>query len=86
VMFWRGVPYRNIRPLSCFEIRRMLLRAGLQSWSMSPPRLSESEQQTLPAPARRILRLYHRVLAVPVFRQLLLAAGPFLQVVGRKEA
>jgi len=82
----RGIPYLNIRILSCFEVRRMVLRAGLPTWSMSSPYLAECEQQTLSGPARRIARLYNLLREVPVFRHLLLAVGPFLQVVGRKHA
>lgn len=85
VMLWKGIPYRNIRLLSSFELRRMLARSGLRRWAMSPPRLADCEQRTLPAPVRRLVRLYHLVLAVPIFRQLLLAVGPFVQVVGRKQ-
>lgn len=86
VRLLKGIPYRNIRLLSCFEVRRMVVRAGLRTWSMSPPRLAECEQRTLSGPARRIVRLYHLLREIPVFRHLLLAAGPFLQVVGRKRA
>lgn len=86
VRLLKGIPYRNIRLLSCFEVRRMVVRAGLRTWSMSPPRLAECEQRALSGPARRIVRLYHLLREVPVFRHLLLAAGPFLQVVGRKRA
>jgi len=85
-MVWKGIAYRNIRLLSSFELRRMLIRSGLRTWSMSPPRLAECEQRTLPGPARKIVRVYHRLREVPVFRQLLLAVGPLLQVVGRKPA
>ena len=86
VMVWKGIAYRNIRLLSSFELRRMLIRSGLRTWSMSPPRLAECEQRTLPGPARKIVRVYHRLREVPFFRQLLLAVGPLLQVVGRKPA
>lgn len=82
----KGIPYRNIRPLSSFEVRRMVVRAGLRPWSMSPPPLAECEQRTLPAWARALVRIYHGLREVPVFRHLLLAAGPLLQVVGRKQA
>ncbi len=82
----RGIPYRNIRALSFFELRRMVLRAGLQTWSMFPPRLAECELRTLSGLRRRLARLYNLLQEVPVFRHLLLAVGPFLQVVGRKHA
>lgn len=85
VMFWKGIPYRNIRLLSSVELRRMLARSGLRSWAMTPPRLADCELQTLPAPARRLAGLYHLVLGIPIFRHLLLMVGPFLQVVGRKQ-
>lgn len=86
VMLWKGIAYRNIRLLSSVELGRMLARSDLGAWSMSPAPLAQCEQQTLPGPARRIVRLYHLLREVPVVRHLLLAVGPLLQVVGRKPA
>lgn len=82
----KGIPYRNIRLLSSLELRRIVLRAGLRTWSMSPPRLAECEQQTLSGPARAMVGIYHVLREAPIFRQLLLVVGPLLQVVGRKQA
>jgi len=86
VMLCKGIAYRNIRLLSSVELGRMVARSGLRTWSVSPAPLAECEQHTLPRSARRIVQLYHLLREVPVFRHLLLAVGPLLQVVGRKPA
>lgn len=86
VTLWKGITYRNIRLLSSVELGRMLARSGLRTWSMSPAPLAKCEQQTLPGPVQRIVRLYHRLREVPIVRHLLLAIGPLLQVVARKTA
>jgi ubiquinone/menaquinone biosynthesis C-methylase UbiE/uncharacterized protein YbaR (Trm112 family) len=86
VRLMKGISYRNIRVLSCFEVRRMGVRAGLTTWSLSSPRLAECEQQTLSAGLRRVVQLYHLLQEVPIVRRLLVVVGPLLQVVGQKHA
>jgi 2-polyprenyl-3-methyl-5-hydroxy-6-metoxy-1,4-benzoquinol methylase/uncharacterized protein YbaR (Trm112 family) len=80
----KGVPYRNIRLLSRFELARMLASSGLGTWSIAPARLAAVEIQSLSPIARAAATLYQTLRTVPGIRQLLELVGPMLQAVGRK--
>jgi len=79
-----GIPYRHIRLLSSFELQRLLARAGLRAWTISPLRLTESEQQVVAGCMRLLLTLYHLLLERPFWALLLRICGPFLLIAGRK--
>jgi 2-polyprenyl-3-methyl-5-hydroxy-6-metoxy-1,4-benzoquinol methylase len=80
----KGVPYRHIRLLSCFELRRLLTRSGLQEWTISPLRIAACEQQSMTGFTRVLIAMYHALLERPVFPFFLRLLGPLLCVVGRK--
>jgi hypothetical protein len=64
----------------------MVVRAGLGDLVDVSPAWRSPGAAILSGAARTIVRLYHLLREVPIFRHLLLAAGPFLQIVGRKHA
>ena len=80
----KGIPYRHIRLLSYFELRRLLFRVGLREWTISPPRIAECEQKTVSGFTRILITIYHTLLELPIFSFVLQIIGPFLQVMGRK--
>jgi SAM-dependent methyltransferase len=80
----KGVPYRNIRLLSPFALRRLFGGAGLRHWTITPPRIAACEVETLSGPARRLIPIYHALRELPLVSSLLRLFGPLLQVVGRK--
>lgn len=80
----KGIPYRHIRLLSWFDLRRLLARSGFRRWHIAPSRIMECEQQAVSSAARKLIRVYHALLALPVFSLLSCVFGPSLQVVGRK--
>lgn len=80
----KGVPYRNIRLLSAFELRRMLSGSGLREWKISTPRIAPCEASSVSGFARSLIALYHALRELPLFSLLLQLFGPLLQIVGRK--
>jgi ubiquinone/menaquinone biosynthesis C-methylase UbiE len=79
-----GIPYRHIRLLSLFELRRLLARSGLREWLISPPRIAECEQKLASKFGRALILVYHGLREYRLCSFLLQVTGPFLQVVGRK--
>jgi SAM-dependent methyltransferase len=82
----KGMPYRHIRLLSRFELRRLLSRSGLRGWTISPPPIAACEQRAVARFGRVLIRLYHTLRRLPGFSFLLQIFGPFLQVVGQKRS
>lgn len=80
----KGVPYRHIRLLSRFELRRLLSRSGLREWIISAPRIAECEQKLVSGFTQFLISIYHALRQFPGFSFFLQISGPFLQVVGRK--
>jgi 2-polyprenyl-3-methyl-5-hydroxy-6-metoxy-1,4-benzoquinol methylase len=80
----RGIPYRNIRLLSAFEIRRRLAVAGLDG-TLSAPRIPDHELRLVSRPARALIAIYHALRRLPLFSSLLRLLGPALQVIGRRQ-
>jgi len=80
----KGIPYKHIRLLSFFELRRLLARSGLREWAIFPPRISECELKVLPGPVQVLIALYHLLLKLPFCSFLLRIIGPLLQVAGRR--
>jgi SAM-dependent methyltransferase len=80
----KGVSYRHIRLLSCFELGRLLSGSGIGEWTISPPRIAECEQKAVSVFTRVLITMYHALRELPLFSFVLKAFGPFLQVVGRK--
>jgi SAM-dependent methyltransferase len=76
----RGHPYRHVRLVSVFELRRMLSRTPFQSCRIELPEVSEAEQEGLAPRERALVALYNRLKSWPVLRWLLLLFGPLLQV------
>ena len=80
----KKIPYRNIRLLSCFELRRLLSRSGLKEWSIGPARIAECELNVVSGFTRVLIRIYHALLARPLFSSVLRIFGPLLEVVGQR--
>jgi len=84
-VYWKkGIRYRHIRLPSRFELKRMLSESAFRSWSISPPRITESEQARASRFEQNLIRLYHWLRQLPVFSFLFQIFGPFLQIIGRK--
>jgi SAM-dependent methyltransferase len=81
----RGVPYEHIRLLSSFELRRMVCRTPFGRCRITLPTFSAEEQEGLSARERFLIRGYHKVKNWPVVHQGLLAVGPVLQLICRRE-
>ena len=84
VQLVKGIPYRHIRLLSCFELRRLLMRSGFREWKIFPPCIAECEQKDASGFARVLIKICNMLLELPIFPLVLEVFGPFLQVVGRK--
>jgi ubiquinone/menaquinone biosynthesis C-methylase UbiE len=80
----KGLPYKHIRLLSYYELRRFLSHSGLREWTVSPPRIAEYEQKTVSDFARLLIGVYHAFRKLPIFSSFLRLFAPFLQIVGRK--
>lgn len=80
----KRIPYRHIRLVSWFELRRLLSRSALREWAISPPRIAQCEQHAVSRFTRALIAIYHMLRELPVFSFVLQVFGPFLQVVGRK--
>ncbi|MFO0809729.1 MAG: methyltransferase domain-containing protein [Gemmataceae bacterium] len=82
----RGVQYDHIRLLSSFELRRMVRRTPFGRCRITLPTFNAEEQKGLSARERFLIRAYHTVKDWPGIRHGLLAVGPMLQVICRREA
>ena len=84
VQWVKGVPYRHIRLLSWFELRRYLRAAGFAQWRIDPHRFAECELRAASPCLRVLVRLYHAILAIPGMPQLMRLLGPMHQISARK--
>ena len=84
VQWMKGVPYRHIRLLSWFELRRFLSLAGFTEWSIDPHRFAACELRGATPGLRMLGRLYHLTLAIPGMAQVMRLLGPMHQVTARK--
>jgi SAM-dependent methyltransferase len=80
----KGIPYKHIRLLSFFELRRLAARSGLRQWKIFPPQIPECELKLLPGPLKRLVAVYHGLLKLPFCSFVLRVVAPFLQLVGRR--
>ena len=80
----KGIPYKHIRLLSFFELRRLLGRSGLREWLISAPRIADCEQKLVSKYARALIVVYHMLRRIPLCSFALRLVGPYLQVTGRK--
>ncbi|MDZ7784721.1 MAG: methyltransferase domain-containing protein [Halioglobus sp.] len=82
---WRaGQPYDHTRLMSAREMARKLSRhEGLECAFRVPP-VPQEEIANFPPRRARLARLYNRVCSWAVLRALLLAVGPFYQVVATR--
>lgn len=81
----RKVSYRGVRPLSAFQLRRLLLAHGLEPRIVTPP-VPIATLGLYRGIEFRLVRLYNRVRTVPLMRSVLVAVGPFFHVFARKGA
>ena len=79
----RGVPYRQIRLLSFFDLRRLLRRSGLRHWRIAPAPVPLDASAGLSRVAQGLLRFYNALRGHPILARVLLIVGPYLQVVAR---
>lgn len=84
VQWVKGVPYRHIRLLSLFELRRFLRAARLAQWRVDPHRFSACELRVATPGLRLLARLYHALLAIPGGSLLMRCLGPMHQITARK--
>lgn len=84
VQWVRGVPYRHIRLLSLFELRRYLRAAGFAQWRIDPHRFAACELRAVTPGLRLLARLYHALLMIPGVPQLMRLVGPMLQITASK--
>ncbi|HEV2854316.1 MAG TPA: methyltransferase domain-containing protein [Thermoanaerobaculia bacterium] len=82
VLWRRGIPYRHVRLLSYFDLRRALGEAG-NGARIRSPHLGPGDYGHHPPAKQRLFRLYARLAAVPPLRPALLLFGPYLDVVGQ---
>lgn len=82
---WRSrLAYEKKRLLSCFELRRLLKRAGLRSMRFSLPAITRGDWEYLRGLERFAARVFSVAAAIPVLRGLLVVLSPVLLVVARR--
>ena len=84
VQWVKGMPYRHIRLLSWFELRRYLRAAGFAHWRIDPHRFAECELRAASPRLRTLVRLYHALLTIPGMPQLMRLLGPMHQITASK--
>ena len=82
----KRLPYRHIRNLSVFEIRRLLRRAGARRYRVLLPRIGARELPRFGPWERRLIRLYHALLSLVPARYGLYLFGPLFHVLVRRDA
>jgi SAM-dependent methyltransferase len=86
VRFFRGIDYEHVRLLSFPELKRMARRAFFGSCRVGLPAFSAAEMKGLSAVERILAAAHNRIRTWPGFRSLLLACGPKLRLICRKDA
>jgi ubiquinone/menaquinone biosynthesis C-methylase UbiE/uncharacterized protein YbaR (Trm112 family) len=85
VKWLRNRPYDKHFLLSIFEVRRFLRAASLRKLQFFTPEITEADLENRGWIERWGGRSFNLFSRIPVFRQVLLAVGPIVQVVGRRE-
>jgi ubiquinone/menaquinone biosynthesis C-methylase UbiE/uncharacterized protein YbaR (Trm112 family) len=79
-----GVPYRNIRLLSAFELRRCFARAGFGTWRVDAAPIPNSDWHRVSPVGRALVRGYHALRTVRGVSLVLPAVAPMLEGMARK--
>lgn len=80
----KGVPYRHVRLMSAWELRRLFANPLFSRSAVSLPRISPAEQHMLSPGMKVLVSIYHALRRIPVISALMRLCAPLLQVTGRK--
>ena len=80
----KGIPYRHIRLMSAFELKRLFAESILGRSTISLSRISPGEERALSPGIRILVSVYHAFLHVPVLSSLMRLCAPLLQISGCK--
>lgn len=82
----KGIPYRHVRLMSPFALKRLLADPLFGQSTISLPRISRAEQGMLSPRMKVLVSIYHALLHVPLLSTLMKLCAPLLQVSGRKRS
>lgn len=82
----KGIPYRHVRLMSVWELRRLFGNPPFGQSTISLPRISLAEQGMLSRRIKVLVSIYHALLHVPILSTLMQLCAPLLQVSGRKRS
>ena len=80
----KGIPYRHIRLMSAFELKRLFAESIFHHSTISLSRISPGQQRALSPGIRILVSVYHAFLHVPVLSSLMRLCAPLLKISGRK--
>jgi len=84
VRLLKGIPYRHVRLMSAWELRRLFANPPFGQPTISLPRISPAERAMLSRGMKILVSIYHALRRVPVVSTLMRLCAPLLQVRGRK--
>jgi ubiquinone/menaquinone biosynthesis C-methylase UbiE/uncharacterized protein YbaR (Trm112 family) len=84
VKWMRGLAYEKKHLLSCFEIRRLLKRAGLEWIDFSLPAITAADWESLRGLERLGALLFSRAARIGFIRRALVMVSPVILVVARR--
>lgn len=79
----KGIPYEHLRPVSIFELRRLLRRADFRAIESFLPPIPQAMQDMFSEGERRQVAIYDFVRKIPGLRHILHLFGPMLHVLAR---
>ena len=85
VQFIKNVPYKHIKILSIFEIKRILSQSGYSKSRIFLPKISEAEIKHFSKNERLMVSVYRIFKSLPLISKLLLLFGPLLNIVAWKD-
>jgi ubiquinone/menaquinone biosynthesis C-methylase UbiE/uncharacterized protein YbaR (Trm112 family) len=84
VKWRRGMAYEKKRLLSCFELHRLLRRAGLGPIIFALPVITAADWESLGAWERAVARVYGWLAKIPLLRWPLIVVSPVIQAAAER--
>jgi ubiquinone/menaquinone biosynthesis C-methylase UbiE len=84
VKWRRGLSYEKIHLLSCFDVRRIIRKAGFHSATFSLPPVTDEDLQGRGTLERLGARFFRFLSGVPLLRRLLIPVSPALLLLAKK--
>ncbi len=79
----RGIPYRDIKNLSFFELKRLLKKSFWDDHQILLPSITKTELNDFSSLEKKLVVIYDWIRKIPALRLLLYLAGPFFHVICR---